>query len=567
MKSGKLKSGMRTVADTLASVAHGRESCDLILLPQAFSRRLFSRKISEQPSRFLRIISNHSFHWWAWEHNSSDHNNNLNNNLKPIKTMIKKKFQNQSTSLVILFTVALAIFSQMQIHAQDFKFNGVYYDIIGDSEVAVTGNFPQNDYSGDIVIPGSVTNNGKTYIVTTIGGWAFVNCPSVTSVTIPNTITTIESCIFKGCSLTTFNIPSSVTYINSNAFQGCETLSEITVDAGNTNYASSNGCIFNKNLTDLIIVPKGITGEYNIPNSVTSIGQSAFRDCYSLTTINIPNSVTSIGQSAFSGCSSLASINIPSSVTSIGESAFSDCSSLESINIPNSITAIRYWTFGGCSSLNSVILPNSITEIESYAFYACSSLVSIDIPNSVNSIQYSTFSYCMSLTSINIPNSVTSISSFAFEKCYSLESITIPNSVTKIDYGIFYNCSSLSSVTCLATEPPYIDNPFLGYSSKAVLYVPENSVDAYMASSWNEYFSLILGIDLGGIIEVEGKGKVFVRKDGNTIEILNLEEGETISIYNINGVCEYLGNNHTVTLNTNNVYILRTKKETLKFAL
>ena len=157
--------------------------------------------------------------------------------------------------------------------------------------------------------------------------------------------------------------------------------------------------------------------------SVTSIGDEAFRNCSSLTSIETPNSVTSIGDYAFSGCSSLTSIQIPNSVTSIGYAAFYNCESLKSIEIPNSVTSIGGWAFRGCTGLTSIEIPNGVTSIRQYAFYGCTGLTSIEIPNSVTSIGNAAFSYCDSLTSVEIPNSVTSIGDEAFVGCDSLTSV------------------------------------------------------------------------------------------------------------------------------------------------
>ena len=201
-----------------------------------------------------------------------------------------------------------------------------------------------------------------------------------------------------------------------------------------------------------------------IPNSVTSIGQYAFTYCSGLTSVTIPNSVTSIGHYAFLGCTGLTSITIPNSVTYIGQGAFWDCYSLTSVTIPNSVTSIGNYAFYYCSGLTSVTIPNSVTSIEDRAFWGCSGLTSITIPNSVTSIGECTFSGCSSLTSVVIPNSVTSIGDYAFRDCSSLTSVTIPNSVTSIGSSAFKDCSGLTSVS--------IPNSVTSIGENAFYFVP-----------------------------------------------------------------------------------------------
>ena len=356
----------------------------------------------------------------------------------------------------------------------------------------------------NITIPNSVTS---------IEEYAFDSCISLTNITIPDSVTSIGIYAFYGCSsLTNITIPGNVTSIGSCAFWDCRSLTSINVSNNNKNYSSIDGILFNKDKTEIITYPANKEGtSYDIPNSVTSIGNGAFAYCSSLTNIIIPNSVTSVGYSAFENCDSLTSITIPDSVTSIGYSTFFGCSSLKSITIPDSVTSIGHHAFEVCSSLTNITIPDSVTSIGIYAFHDCSSLTSITIPEGVTSIGYSAFEDCNSLTSINvsdnnknyssidgvlfnkdkteiikypakkketsydIPNDVTYIGDYAFEDCSSLTNITIPNSVTRIRYNAFENCRNLTSITIPDTVTEIGSYAFYKCSSLTNITIP-NSV-------------------------------------------------------------------------------------------
>ena len=346
---------------------------------------------------------------------------------------------------------------------------------------------------------------------------AFSMCNFLTSIIVPNSVTSIGEGAFSGCILLfKIIIPNSVTSIGDLAFMDSNALSHIVISNSVTSIGDGTfyGC---SSLTNIVI-----------PDSVTSIGDIAFSGCRSLSNIVIPDSVTSIGDYVFEGCTSLSNIVIPNNVTSIGSNAFKNCSSLSNIVIPDSVTSIGNGVFSGCLSLKYISIPVNVIclngnpfsewngkldclspnfvhecdilfnkdkseiisfrnqKIESYiifsnvkrigdsAFSGCRSLSNIIIPDSVTSIGDGAFYGCSSLTNIVLPDSVTSIGSNAFRDCSSLSNIVIPDSVTSIGDYAFEGCASLSDIVVPDSVTSIGSDSFRGCRSLSNIVIPDN---------------------------------------------------------------------------------------------
>jgi len=406
--------------------------------------------------------------------------------------------------------------------------------IPADGSVTTIGDYAFYDCDNltSIEIPDSVTTIGEgafygcdnlTSIeipnsVTTIGDYAFEFCLSLASIEIPNSVTTIGDYAFSDCSsLTSIEIPDSVATIGAGAFSACDSVETITVSSGNETYHSDGNCLIETESKTLVSGCKNSI----IPadGSVTTIGDYAFSDCDSLTSIEIPNSVTTIGDYAFYACSSLTSIEIPDSVTTIGDYAFYGCSSLTSIEIPDSVTTIGDYAFELCLSLASIEIPDSVTTIGDYAFEFCLSLASIEIPNSVTTIGSSAFENCDRLTSVTIGNSVTTIGDHAFYDCDSLTSIEISNSVTTIGDYAFYACASLTSIEIPDSVTTIGEGAFYGCDNLTSIEIPDSvtTIGDYAF----KFCSSLTSIEIPNSVTSIGEGAFYGCDNLTSIEIPN----------------------------------------------
>ena len=413
---------------------------------------------------------------------------------------MKRKFINQ---IVLIAAFALA---PLFAHAYVFEADGIYYNItsLSDLTVEVTYETTSYDsYSGKIAIPDTVTYNGKTYAVTSIGSSAFRNCTSLKSVTIGDAVTSIGSYAFRNCSsLKSVTIPDAVTTIGNYAFYYCTSLASVTIgDAVTTirssafSYCShltniicsgtvpptcaSTNCFSNYDAT--LHVPTDAVETYASTSVwkkfATILGYTElpiFEDDginYIITShedlevevsagdytgeITVPETVTYSGKTY--------------AVTSIGEYAFYNCSSLTSVTIGDAVTTIGSSAFRECNSLKSVTIGDAVISIGNYAFY-----------------------YCSSLKSVTIPDAVTTIGNYAFYNCSILTSVSIGENVTGIGNAAFYGCDSLENIYSLNSTPAKCASRYCFSNYDATLHVTANAVSTYASTSvWKEFNNIV----------------------------------------------------------------------------
>ncbi len=369
----------------------------------------------------------------------------------------------------------------------------------------------------------------------------------ITSVIIPESVTTIEGNAFCGSGITSITIPKNVTNIGYAPFNSCSFLTTIYVDPENRVYDSRNNCnaIIETASNSLIqgcsttVIPASVTAiqegafsfrneltSITIPEGVTVIGNDVFRGCQNLTSVILPEGLKSIGNSAFWGCLRLNSITIPKSVTNIGGSAFSDCRAITSIELPDGLTFISGAMFQECKELTSVIIPESVTDIGDCAFQGCTSLTEINIPNSVKTIGprafreitglssipdgltyigVQAFEGCTGITSVNIPEDITYIGSDAFRYCTGIKTVSLPASMGGKEFQWFFEYSSdIESIYLHSSSPIRYYSLYNIDFDNCILYVPAGSKEIYRGySPWSKFKNIRLldecGLNIDGI--------------------------------------------------------------------
>ena len=523
--------------------------------------------------------------------------------------------------------LSLSLFVSFQSFSHDFEIDGIYYNIL--SETEKTAEVVGTDLDlVNVIIPSNITYKNLTYNVISIGthafwddyteyvnipnsviiikndafnqcywltsieigdglqeieGRQFCDCPNLKSIQIdsnnkhfcfeggtlfnydktclfyhivisnedyiiPNSVFTIRDYAFIGSEINTLTLGGNVREIENHAFD-LSFIDYFATDSENRQFRAKDGVLFSFDRTKLIAYPNNSSRTtYEIPSTVTTIGNNAFSYC-NLKSLNIPNSVTTIGDNAFYNCN-FTDLIIPNSVITIGDSAFSYCNFTDLI-IPNSVTTIGFNAFARCSKLESIqigsglknytgnfligcnklqdisvdrnnnalivlngilysfdktkliccpatkniseyTIPNTVQTIENGAFLDCSNLSYVTIPNSVTSIGDKSFAGC-NLKSLAIPNSVVNIGEYAFSNC-KLETLTLGSKIKKIKSGAFINNSSIKEIISKSPTPPLLENKNVFEQSvydNAELIVPTDCKDIYStANVWSDFWTI-----------------------------------------------------------------------------
>lgn len=324
--------------------------------------------------------------------------------------------------------------------------------------------------------------------VVQIGFQCFRNSHSLKTITLSNSITTIEEVSLANCGFESIVIPDSVTSIKREAFSDCTNLKNVVIgkNVKTIAYGAFADC---SSLTSI-----------DIPDSVTGIGNLAFGGCYSLTAATIGSGFSETYGNIFFSCPALTTLSVSTANTSYDSRENCNCLINTSANtimegtnnsfIPEGIVAINGSAFTACSGLTSIDIPDSVTFIGNAAFCLCQQLTAITIGNGITSIEPMVFCWCTNLTNVSIPDTIVSIGENAFAFCTGLTSVHIGNGVASIGEDAFYICTNLSSITTTATVAPSIyAETFYGVKRNGTLYHPSGSD----YSSWLSKNSYYLG--------------------------------------------------------------------------
>lgn len=505
---------------------------------------------------------------------------------------LKSDYNMKKRNLLFAAVFAMATFAGLDVKAQDSVFSYAYqgttlYYIIDSNQQArvVPPLYPTLHWNADttesqswygyskpqgaVVVPDSVMFNGGYYPVTGLLKYAFYRCDSVTSVTLPASVTYLgndaftrcsletvsmpgvtfmgEGCFYYAGSITSVDIPSGVAFIPEWGFDHCESLQSVTLHNGTTAIGRSafqccqnlSSITFPESLDTLCIncfYACTALQSVTLPNNLTSIGAGAFFNCSNLQSITLPNSLTDLGNYAFYGCSSLQSVDIPGSVSVIGEWEFCSCISLTTVTLHEGTDTINSFAFRYCPSLTSINYPSTLKAIGDYAFQLDSQLASpVILPEGLTNLGIFAYGDCSSIVTASLPGSIAELSSYVFYGCTSLSKVTIEDGIYYLGEKSFARCTNLDTIILKCNYPPDLgessDSAFTSFDATVV--VTCGLVDLYHNYAiWNLFTDIIEDCGVG--ITENNLPEVTIRVANSRI-IVEGAEGGTVSVFDITG--------------------------------
>lgn len=388
-------------------------------------------------------------------------------------------------------TLCLAL---LGLRAEAYDFSAVsegqfpidlYYAVNPDGTTVTVVQGPAVYQCAALDIPATVTHEGKTYTVTTIGAQAF-RLADIGSFELPNTITTIQNAAFQGCDGTPVSFPTSLKFIGDNAFEGAHIVEAVLPEGlehlGTRAFSASYNNI-NPGTLWHVVLPSTLTemGDYafeyqahltdlTLPDNMTEIPDYAFQNCSRLTTVDLPDALQRIGYQAF-GMSGLTSVAFPASLTEIAGSAFHSAP-LTEVTLPDNVTKLGDNAFASCGQLRRITFSAGLTELPDRICSYCDQLTEVNIPDGIQSIGTFAFDHCTRLTSISLPESVTALGNFVFGNC-GLTKFTFPSGITSVGTGVFNNCTDLTEITIPPTITALSNQTFSGCTALTTVNLPE----------------------------------------------------------------------------------------------
>lgn len=388
-------------------------------------------------------------------------------------------------------TLCLAL---LGLRAEAYDFSAVsegqfpidlYYAVNPDGTTVTVVQGPAVYQCAALDIPATVTHEGKTYTVTTIGAQAF-RLADIGSFELPNTITTIQNAAFQGCDGTPVSFPTSLKFIGDNAFEGAHIVEAVLPEGlehlGTRAFSASYNNI-NPGTLWHVVLPSTLTemGDYafeyqahltdlTLPDNMTEIPDYTFQNCGNLTTVDLPDALQRIGFGAFAN-TGLTGVTFPATLTEIAGSAFHSAP-LTEVTLPDNVTKLGENAFASCGQLQRITFSSGLTELPRSVCSYCDQLTEVNIPDGIQSIGTFAFANCARLTTINLPESVATLGDYVFGDC-GLTKFIFPSGITTVGAGVLQNCRDLTEATWPASLTTLSNQTFSGCTALTTVNLPE----------------------------------------------------------------------------------------------